>query len=132
MPAGPNPAKDDVVLTGEASTVAGWSLDGTGRWEADLGSRVLDLAMSPRGDAVAAGLLDGSAAVLRAADGAILGRLRWHEERVAAVAFADGGDELATAGWDGQVRRWSLAPPPDAAMIEAAWGLSLEAVMRSP
>jgi hypothetical protein len=123
---------DEVVLTGEGSTVAAWSLDGTGRWEVDLGSRVLDLAVSAGGDAVAAGLLDGSAALLRSGDGGIVGRLRWHQERVAAVAFAAGAQELATAGWDGQVRRWSLAAPPDAAAVEAAWGLTLDAAMRTP
>jgi hypothetical protein len=123
---------DEVVYTGEGSTVAAWSLDGAGRWEVDLGSRVLDLAASPGGELLAAGLLDGSVGLLRAADGDVVGRLRWHEERVAAVAFADGAAELATAGWDGQVRRWSLAEPPSAAAVEAAWGLTLSQVMMQP
>ena len=85
---------------------------------------LLDIAVSPDGRWIAASGHD-DVFVWRAADGAMLARLPdLHEERVATVAFSD--DHLFTAGWDGQLRRWSVAAleqTPTADEVRRRWRL---------
>ncbi|MCB9685007.1 MAG: protein kinase [Alphaproteobacteria bacterium] len=85
-----------------------------------------DVALSPGGEWVAAGFLDGTARVWSAA-GELLATLEGvHEERVANVVF--GRDLLVTTGWDGRARLWGLGPlrePPAPADVERAWQLTL-------
>ncbi|MCA9495299.1 MAG: hypothetical protein KC621_35465, partial [Myxococcales bacterium] len=85
-----------------------------------------DVALSPGGEWVVAGFLDGTARVWTA-NGELLAALEGvHEERVANVVF--GRDVLVTTGWDGRARLWGLGPlrePPAPADVERAWQLTL-------
>lgn len=89
------------------------------------GAVVLDVAIAPDGDRVAAGLLDGRVMVW-AADGRRLAVLPGHTERAVAVEFLADGD-LASASWDKTARVWRLRdlgrPVAElAAEVRAAWG----------
>ncbi|MCB9536832.1 MAG: hypothetical protein H6704_11320 [Myxococcales bacterium] len=89
--------------------------------------------MSPDGRFVAAGDRAGTLWVWRDGEPRPRARLRDHGERLAALAFAADGDALLSGGWDGAVRRRSLAPldadrATVAAAAEAAWRLPLDQV----
>jgi hypothetical protein len=89
-----------------------WLRDSTPCWpgERSLPSAPIDLASSPDGRLVAAGLRSGETLVMSGADGTVLARLGGHSHKVSAVAFAPDGALLATGSWDGTVQLWSTAP----------------------
>ncbi len=80
-----------------------------GRWSLPVPETiVLDVALSPNRRRVAAAGLDGRVFVWSLApDAPRAGVLVGHKERVASIGFLADGD-LASVGWDGQVRVWGL------------------------
>lgn len=97
------------------------------------GATSSDVAVSPDGRWVAVGLIDGTVAVWSADDGTIVATLRGHDARIGGLDF-DGSDWLATAGWDGDVRVWSLADlrapaVPLAAAMREAWGREVDEIL---
>jgi len=92
---------------------------------------VVDVAISPDGRWLAAGLLDGTALLWSEADGRLVARLVGHRERVASAHFTADSAMLVTGDWSGTVLRWSLseAERPAAelvAEVEAGWQMTLE------
>lgn len=82
--------------------------------EATAPSKSLDgtpatVAWSPSGDRFAVGLIDGRVQVL-APDGKVLLTRRAHTRGRIAVAW-ETSDTVVSAGADGAIRRWPLAPP---------------------
>jgi WD40 repeat protein len=68
------------------------------------------LALSPRGQRLAAAWPDGSILVWNTADGKLVHRLRSHEANgTIALAFAPNGKALASGGTDGRVFWWDVA-----------------------
>lgn len=76
------------------------------RWSAP--GQVKELALSPSGDLLAAGLLGGDIAVWRTADGELVGVLPGHRSRVSALAFDPSGEQLLSGSWDHTLRTWDL------------------------
>ena len=78
--------------------------------------RVLDLAVSPDGRWLAAGLVSGDIRVWRTSNLNLAAILSGHTERVSGVAFDDDSRTLGSASWDHTVRLWDLStldtPPP--------------------
>ncbi len=117
-----------------ASEAAVELVDPEGRTTAVLGvesGTITDVAVSPDGRRVAAGLLDGRVLVWDAHRPRPRAVLVGHEARVSAVAFSADGAWLATADWNGVVRRWRVAeldrPADDLrAEVARAWHMSLE------
>lgn len=64
------------------------------------------LAYAPDSSALASGARDGIVRRWRLADGALLGELSGHTERVFAVAFTPDGRQVASGGEDRTVRLW--------------------------
>lgn len=86
---------------------------------------VLDVAMSPDGRWIAAGLLTGGAVVWDR-QGRRRAVLDGHAQRVSSVAFAPDSSVLATGGWDDRVHLWDLSvlDAPAASLVNgvrAAW-----------
>lgn len=82
----------------------------------------------------ALGLLDGTALVIRVADGELVARLLAHTGRVSALVFADHDRWRYTGAWDATARRWStraFEADPDAlrAEVNDRWGLELDEVL---
>jgi WD40 repeat protein len=71
--------------------------------------RIWALAVSPRGDLVAAGGMAGRIHIWSVERKAIVAELDAHERVVSALEFSPVGDRLASAGWDGTVRLWNTA-----------------------
>ena len=71
-------------------------------------SRPIDLALSPDGVWLAAGLMSGDVFVWRTADHAVAAVLVGHTERVSSLVFSDDSSLLATGSWDHTVRSWDL------------------------
>ena len=95
------------------------------------GPAVGDVALSPDDRWVAGAQSDGTVRVWELASGREAAVLRGHEGRASSVAFDSSGAELVTAGWGGQILRWSVpafdrSPAELLAEVEAAWGLALE------
>ncbi len=95
----------------------------------ELATRVLDLAVSPDERYLLAALIDGTVAIWRLDDLALVATLRGHTQRVAHLAVAGDGTVLG-AGWDGQVLAWDLraleaTPAALIAELEARWGFEL-------
>ncbi|MDX2092266.1 MAG: protein kinase [Kofleriaceae bacterium] len=72
------------------------------------GADVVALALSPTGDRVAVGRLDGAVEIWSVSPARRELALHAHAGRVAAVAFAPDGCTLATAGWDAVGRLLAL------------------------
>jgi WD40 repeat protein len=103
------------------------------RW--GVGGDVADLQVSPDGRWLAVGLLEGGVDLLSLPGGALVARLEGHTNRVPTLAFSADGQWLVSGSWDQTVRWWSLAEleeAPDAlvARLTAAWGRSLDDVLR--
>ena len=95
------------------------------------GSPIGDIAVSPDGRWLAGAQVDGLLRVWGLEDGREVAVLRGHEGRAASVVFDATSAELLSAGWDGQVLRWSVAAldrPADElrALVEEAWGMPLD------
>jgi WD40 repeat protein len=71
--------------------------------------KIWDLALSPDGGTVATAQDDGAVGLWRLSTGQATGALDGHRGPVQGVAFSRTGDELASAGADGTVRRWRTA-----------------------
>jgi WD40 repeat protein len=101
----------------------------TRTWQTEV--RVEDLAVSPDGRRVAAGLRSGEVLVWDVGSEELLARLVGHRERVSAVWFSPDGSELLTGSWDETLRLWNMSAldlPDDALVrqVEARWGRSAE------
>ena len=91
-------------------------------------ARVCDLAVAQDSDWVAAGLIDGTIAIYRAPDLALVARTHLQRERVAEVLAGPQRHTLWAGSWDGTLRRFDLgglATPNTAAQAEtsARWKL---------
>ncbi|HRE90323.1 MAG TPA: WD40 repeat domain-containing protein, partial [Myxococcota bacterium] len=124
------------VFAAEAEGVSEWVL-GPNPHQSHLyhapGATFLAVAASPSGRYLAGGARDGSTWLWERQSGELRARLRDHEQRVSALAFA-GESLLLTGSWDWSVRVRSLAPllvsgPQWVERIEARWGLSLDDVL---
>jgi WD40 repeat protein/tRNA A-37 threonylcarbamoyl transferase component Bud32 len=71
----------------------------------DSASPALALAVAPRGDLVAAAMVDGSARVWDPSSGRLMARIA-HEDQVFALAWSPDGLRLASAGRDHAIRIW--------------------------
>ena len=74
---------------------------------------VTTVAISPRGDFVAAGSLDKSVRVWNVASGDIIGRLEGpdgHKDSVYSVAFSPDSDSLVSGSLDKTIKMWQLMP----------------------
>lgn len=67
---------------------------------------VVSLAVSPDGDLIAAGDMDGNLTVWEIASGSLVFRKYAHTFRIWTLAFSPDGTLLATAGYEGTVRLW--------------------------
>jgi WD40 repeat protein len=110
--------------------------DGRARMVALTGAPATDIALSPDGQRLAVGHLDGSVWVWSATTLEPLAVLQGHVSRVSALAFDATGERLVTGSWDGDVRQWSLRAleQPAAQLLhaaETAWGLTLEQLLAS-
>ena len=95
---------------------------------------VVDLAFSPNGRFLAAGLIDGRVALYSTRTQMELALLVGHAERVGALQFTPDSESLFTGDWDGVVLRWDLSDVerPAEELVQAAestWGLSLESAL---
>ncbi|MGC6487930.1 MAG: WD40 repeat domain-containing serine/threonine-protein kinase [Planctomycetota bacterium] len=77
------------------------------RADKEIDNNISAFAFAPDGAAVAIGSPAGEVAVLRVADGAVLGKGR-HTGRVTALAFAPDGDRLLSGSRDFTARIWSF------------------------
>lgn len=107
--AGPVAVSDEgLVAAGNGAGACLFDADGV-----DLGpvpgGNVTSVALSPAGDVLALGTLDGRLSLVRLADRTVLSRGPAHEGRVSGIVFA-APDEIVTGGWDGAVQRWGLGP----------------------
>ena len=98
-------------------------------WQAE--ATVVDLAVSPDGRRLAAGLRTGEVLVWEVDSDKPLARLVGHRERVSAVWFSPDSSELLTGSWDETLRLWDMSALdlPDEALVrqvEARWGRSAE------
>jgi hypothetical protein len=95
---------------------------------AEVGARVVDLAMLDDGQRVAGGLIDGTVVVWSLESGELLARAHAHAERTAFVEALPGGETLVSASWDGTVRLWDLgvldASPEALGRRYARWGFA--------
>jgi eukaryotic-like serine/threonine-protein kinase len=119
----------DRVLRGDADFIVA---PGIGRFQ--MSERVTDLAWSPDGRWWAAGLVDGTVAVLDARDGTERLRLTAHSGQIARALFSPDSRTLYTASWDRTVRIWRLdtldaSPEALASEIRARWGRTLADVL---
>lgn len=117
-------AREDHVELVEPTGATVW------RFEAEAGG-VIDVALSPDGRWLAAGLMDGTALLWSTRDGRLVAALVGHRERVASVHFTADSETLTTGDWAGTVLRWSLSEverPAEqlVAEVEATWRLTLE------
>lgn len=103
------------VALGQSRSVGGGierrsaSTLGERAWETPTDGRPAQLAWSPDGEWIAAGLLDGQVLVLSASTGAIRAQFRAHPGQVWGVTYIDAGRALASTGSDGTVRVWDLS-----------------------
>jgi WD40 repeat protein len=81
--------------------------------------RISSLAISPNGQVLASGSLDGTVRLWRLPDGAALETLRGHEGGVHCLAVSPDGRVLASGGEDNAVRLWRL---PDGTALKALEG----------
>lgn len=93
-------------------------------------ARPVDVAVSPRGDVLAFGHLDGTITAW-SWEGELLAVLRGHTTRAASVEFTADGCRLVSGSWDRTARIWGVAEwTRDAdelhAEVTADWGLSQE------
>lgn len=122
------------VVVASPSSLEVIDADGRARVVALSGSPATDIALSPDGEWLALGHLDGSVWVWSASALEPIALLHGHASRVSALAFDGTGEWLVSGSWDGDVRQWSLhalEPPADALLrqAEAAWGLTLEELL---
>jgi WD40 repeat protein len=115
----------DVIIVGRDHDVLvlDVALEERQRWTG-LPAAALDVSVRGDGSLVAAGLRDGSILVWRVGAPQPLARMFGHQSRVSSVDFV--GDALVSAGWDGNVRRWAIAPmlasPEALQQAEQRWG----------
>lgn len=92
---------------------------------------IRDIALSADGRWLAAGHASGRTSIWDVTTGVLRAELHGHGARTQGLAFAPDGTWLATASWDGTVRRWGLdvldaAPADLQRSLELAWGRTLE------
>lgn len=133
---------DRLEAVGKANGAGAVALTGgTRAWARDreiqVGSRIiahpwsgiLDLAITPDGDRVVTGSIDGAARVLDVASGELIAVLSGHDERVSGVDVSPDGRWVLTTSWDQRARRWDLGvvdePLPELPT------LTLEAALRA-
>lgn len=95
---------------------------------------VVDVALSPDGRLLAAGLIDGRVVLHSARTGAELAVLVGHAGRVGTLQFTGDSGSLYTGDWEGIVLRWDLSSversaPELVEMAEATWQLDLESAL---
>lgn len=127
-------AADGAVYVGQDWSVVVFPPDGAppSQWAAP--GEVRELALSPSGELLAAGLLGGDIAVWRTADGGLVGVLPGHRKRVSALAFDPSGERLLSGSWDHTLRTWDLralqAPREElVASVEQRWPWTLDAAL---
>jgi WD40 repeat protein len=101
----------------------------------DLGSRVLDVALSPDASLVAAGTMSGDVALLDADTLELRAMLRGHTKRTVSLDWSADGQELVSGSWDASVRIWNVGlvqvdPVVLTAQLEQAWGMTLDQALR--
>lgn len=114
-----SPDGKSILATGSAnSTVSVWPLDLQQPQATVQGSGYLasSFAYSPDGEILAIAsegnrLTGGSSIALFDRDGHALGELWGHVARINDLSFSPNGQTLVSAGFDGTVRVWNLAPP---------------------
>lgn len=122
------PLSEPVLVFGDAWTVGVGATQrrvAFGEW-----ARAVDVAVSPGGDVLAVGHIDGTVTAW-AWTGELLAVLRGHATRAASVAFTGDGARLVSGSWDKTARTWGVAEwTRDAdslhAEIAGDWGLTLE------
>lgn len=120
---------DAPVYVGRSDAVEAWPTAGGPPERIDCPGRVVDLAVSPDGAWLAAGLSAGDVAVWSTADHRLRLVLPGHSERVSSVGFADDSQWLISGSWDETLRTWSLGglDLPAAGLVadaEARWGVT--------
>jgi WD40 repeat protein/serine/threonine protein kinase len=85
---------------------------GQSRWRYKPQSRVTALAVSPKGDIVAAGTEKGDLIFLDSKTGSVLATVTGNFKAVRAIKFSDDSIKLATAGDDGVTRVFGIPPSP--------------------
>jgi len=126
-----------VIATGSSSGVSLWTGNDLPARTWPTNAVVIDLAVSPDGQRVAAGLLTGEVLVWDVAKDAPLARLIGHTERVSGVWFSPDGRQLVSGSWDETLRLWDVASmdlPVDALsrQVEARWGRTVADVLDEP
>ena len=114
----------ELLLTaGDDSNIILWTLpDGRRLTTVNAGAPILSLAVTADGQALAAGLRDGSIQLYNVPGIILLKTLTGHTGAVRSLSFSANGQLLMSAGNDGTVRTWALPGLAQSAMQQVSTG----------
>jgi WD40 repeat protein len=101
-----DPQGERLVSVSGDGKVALWGPDGGAVGPPIVDRPAAAVAFAPDGELIAVGRTDGGIALLRPADGTLVGELRWLDAAVTALVFGPRGERLVASRADGSVQLW--------------------------